>query len=144
MSALPHPHRLAPIDFRALASFRQALRKFLYFSASAAKKVGLTTQHYQALLALKAASIDGQFTVGDLSKELLLRHHSAVELLNRLETRALVRRERSSEDRRKVHIYLTPKGESLIGKLAASHREELRSMVPKMQKALAIVAKRRK
>lgn len=131
-----------PADYRALAAFRSSLRRFLDFSAKAAKKVGLTTQHYQVLLALKAASGQAPVTVGALADELLLRHHSTVELLDRLEERGLVRRVRSTADRRAVELQLTKKGESVIARLATTHHEELSELAPKLRQALRAIGNR--
>ncbi|MBI3886875.1 MAG: MarR family transcriptional regulator [Opitutae bacterium] len=136
------PSPPTPADYRALAAFRNSLRRFLDFSAKAAKHVGLTPQHYQALLALKAASDQGPTTVGALARELLLRHHSAVELLDRLEERNLVRRVRSTSDRRAVELQLTKKGESVIARLAATHHEELSELAPKLRQALRAIGQR--
>jgi DNA-binding MarR family transcriptional regulator len=132
-----------PADYRALAAFRSSLRRFLDFSAKAALRVGLTSQHYQVLLALKAASSKGPLKVGELAAELLLRHHSAVELIDRLENRGLVRRTRSTTDRRIVELRLTSKGESVISRLAATHHEELRQVGPKLRLALRAISRKR-
>lgn len=131
-------------EYQALAAFRHSLRKFLNFSSAAAKRVGLTGQHYQTLLALKASSRQGPLKVGELAAELLLRHHSAVELVDRLAKRGLVRRSRSTEDKRKVELRLTPKGESMIARLAATHHAELSQIGPQLRKALRSIGRQAK
>src|SRR5262249_2934670 len=45
--------KLATRDYAQLAAFRHTLRKFLRFSELAASRVGLTTQHYQAMLVVR-------------------------------------------------------------------------------------------
>ncbi len=123
-------------EYRSLASFRHTLRRFLDFSARAAREAGLTTQHYQAMLVLKAAMPDKPVSIGELARELLLEHHSCVELVDRLAERGLVRRVDSAEDGRRVDLQLTSKGETVIAQLAATHREELRRAGPQIRKAL--------
>ena len=122
-------------EYQQLASFRYALRSFLRFSEAAAEKVGLTAQHYQALLAV-CASADGHVTINDLAKQLLIRHNSAVGLVDRLTSQGLVSREPSSVDGRKVFLRLTAKGDRVLEKLAEVHREELRRIGPQLEALL--------
>lgn len=122
-------------EYRQLASFRYALRSFLRFSEAAAEKVGLTAQHYQALLAV-CATADGHVTINDLAQHLLIRHNSAVGLVDRLTAQGLLAREPSAEDGRKVHLRLTSKGDRVLEKLAEVHREELRRIGPQLEALL--------
>lgn len=121
-------------DYRALAEFRFALRQFLDFSGAAARGVGLTPQQHQALLAIKATALAGRdeaaMTVGELAERLLLKHHSAVELADRLGALDLVQRKTNPKDRRKVSLTLTRKAERLLTSLSAAHLEELRRIRP--------------
>jgi DNA-binding MarR family transcriptional regulator len=119
-------------EYQQLASFRYALRRFLRFSEAAAEKVGLTAQHYQALLAV-CATPGGRITINDLAQQLLIRHNSAVGLVDRLSDQGLVAREPSPEDGRKVHLRLTAKGDRILEKLAEVHREELRRIGPQLE-----------
>ena len=82
---------LEPLEYQQLASFRYSLRTYLRFSEAAAEKLGLTAQHYQALLAVCAAP--GGVTINDLAQQLLIRHNSAVGLVDRLTKRGLLARE---------------------------------------------------
>jgi DNA-binding MarR family transcriptional regulator len=125
-------------EYQQLASFRFALRSFLRFSEVAAEKVGLTAQHYQALLAV-CATADGHVTINDLAKQLLIRHNSAVGLVDRLTTQALVSREASPDDGRKVILRLTSKGDRVLEKLAEVHREELRRIGPQLETLLHLI-----
>jgi DNA-binding MarR family transcriptional regulator len=131
------PQRPAHLDageYQQLASFRYALRGFLRFSEAAAEKVGLTAQHYQALLAV-CASADG-VTINDLAQELMIRHNSAVGLVDRLSDQGLLTREPSPEDGRKVSLRLTAKGDRVLQKLAEVHREELQRIGPQLEALL--------
>jgi len=120
-------------DYRALALFRRALRSFLHFSSEAAVAAGIEPQQYQALLAVRGAADGKAMTVGELAEELLIRPHSAVGLVTRLEKQGLVARERSASDRRQVFVALTPRGLDLLAGLAAAHRDELRKAVPALR-----------
>ena len=128
--------RLGTEDFARLAAFRHALRRFLRFSHAAAGRVGLTGQHYQALLAIRGGSESQQMTVAELAQHLLTKHNSAVGLVDRLAARGLVTRDRVPGDRRKVRVRLTPKGERVLERLALIHREELRTFGPVMRALL--------
>lgn len=123
-----------------MANFRYAIRSFLSFSENAARAAGLEAQQYQALLALKGMPVNQKATVGALAERLLIRHHSAVELAIRLETNRLVRRIRSSGDRREVLIELAPRGEKMLQQLALTHRAELVSAAPTLIRALRGIA----
>lgn len=136
--------RLSTMDFVRLASFRYALRRFFHFSQAAAARAGLTGRQYQALLAIRGGSARGQTTINDLAQNLLIKHHSAVGLVNRLAARNLIRRERMRGDRRKVHVRLTRSGETVLQELASVHRQELRRVGPAIRKVLEELAVRLK
>jgi DNA-binding MarR family transcriptional regulator len=138
---MPRPNRQRPAkldagEYRQLAAFRYALRSFLRFSESAAERVGLTAQHYQAMLAVCASPEDRPLTINDLAQQLLIRHNSAVGLVDRLNDQGLVAREPSPEDGRKVYLRLTAKGHRVLGRLAEVHREELRRIAPQLRQLL--------
>ena len=122
--------KLATRDYARLATFRYALRRFLRFSEAAAARVGLTGQHYQAMLVLRACPDQERVTINDLARHLLIKHNSAVGLVDRLAQEKLIVRETSSADRRKVELRLTPRGREVLAKLAAMHRAELQRVGP--------------
>jgi DNA-binding MarR family transcriptional regulator len=117
-------------DYAQLAAFRHARRAFLHFSDAAAAQVGLTTQHYQAMLVLRGCPDDARVTIGDLAQQLLIKHNSGVGLVDRLVGEKLVVRESSRADRRKVELRLTGRGRQVLAKLAAMHRGELERLGP--------------
>ena len=121
---------LSKAEYEMLAGFRHTLRRFLSFSERSAARVGLTQHQYQALLAVRAHSGPGLLTISELADQMLIKHHSAVGMVDRLEQQGLVRREHSAEDRRKVGIRLTAKGHKVFARLAAAHRAELRRVGP--------------
>src|SRR3954453_12390553 len=108
---------LTDADFAALFGFRYALRRFLAFSAEAAGGAGLTPQQHQALLAIRAGE-GRELIVGALADRLLLRPHSATELVDRMEKLGLVIRTVGQADRRQVTVRLTRKGEQLLNGLS--------------------------
>jgi DNA-binding MarR family transcriptional regulator len=123
-------------EYQQLAAFRYALRSFMRFSESAAERAGLTAQNYQALLAVRACPQGSRLTINDLAQQLMIRHNSAVGLVDRLTRLAFVAREASPEDARKVHLRLTAKGDRVLEKLAEVHREELRRIGPQLEALL--------
>jgi DNA-binding MarR family transcriptional regulator len=56
----------------------------------------------------------------------MLRHHSAVELVNRAELAGIVLRRSDPDDARVIRVRLTAKGSQLLTKLTDAHLEELR------------------
>jgi DNA-binding MarR family transcriptional regulator len=133
--------RLATRDYAQLAALRHALRRFLRFSEDAATDGGLTGQHYQAMLILRACPEDEHVTINDLAQQLLIKHNSAVGLVDRLVRQKLVVREPSSDDRRKVELLLTPRGRQTLAKLAAVHRAELQRIGPILKRFFAQISK---
>lgn len=126
------PRKLSKTEYELLASFRFALRQFLRFSEDAAHGAGLTAQQNQALLAIKGFPGRDRVSVGELAERLQVAHHSAVGLVDRLAAEKLVVREPSEEDRRRVFIALTKKGEEVLEKLASAHRAQLRKIGPEI------------
>ncbi|HET6607789.1 MAG TPA: MarR family transcriptional regulator [Rhodopila sp.] len=127
---------LSPYDYRTLAAFRFALRGFLSFSEAAARAVGLTPRQHQALLGIKAASIDNTASVSQLAAFLILRHNSAVELVDRLEATGLVARKPDSADRRRVLLHLTATGEGCLADLSTVHLAELQRIRAELEDLL--------
>ena len=135
-------YRLKTQDYGKLAAFRQELRQFLRFSEEEAEKVGLTSQHYQAMLILRAEADDGPVTINTLAQHLFIKHNSAVGLVDRLAAEGLVTREASSADRRKVELRLSTRGRAVLAKLAAVHRVELQRIGPALKRVIAQVTGR--
>lgn len=113
-------------EYRSLARFRRGLRTFLHFSEEAARAAGLTPAQHQLLLAIKGRDTEQPPTISDLADNLKLRHHSAVELVDRAAAAALVERRADPDDARCQRVALTPRGEHMLAALSALHRQELR------------------
>jgi DNA-binding MarR family transcriptional regulator len=135
---------LSAADYRELADFRYQIRKFLHFSEEAARVEGLEPQQHQMMLAIKALDEAGEPTIGRLAEHLFIRHHSAVGLIDRLEERRLVARERASDgDRRQVCVRLTRAGEVKLRRLSSMHRAELLTSDPGLVKSLQALLERK-
>lgn len=123
-------------DYRALAAFRFEIRKFLAFSEGAARKAGIEPKQHQLLLAVKGLPEGERPTIRTIAERLVVRHHTVVALVDKLEKSGFVVRERSTEDRREVLIRLTPKGAQLLRNLSTLHREQLKSVGSQMVSTL--------
>ncbi len=123
-------------DYESLAEVRYQLRRFLHFSEQMARDAGLEPQQHQLMLALKGLPEATRPRVGELAERLQIKHHSTVELINRLSSAGCVRRHRGGEDRREVLVALTPKGEKILRELSLHHRAELRKRGPVLITAL--------
>jgi DNA-binding MarR family transcriptional regulator len=123
-------------DYQSLAQFRHQIRRYLRFSDSAVRDSELEPRQYQLLLALKGLPSTVRARIGELAEQLQIQHHSAVELVDRLESSGLVRRERGTHDRREVLVHLTSAGEKVIRELVLHHRAELSTRGPALIDAL--------
>ena len=128
--------RLNQQDYRLLSEFRYQLRCFLEFSEAAATRAGLTSRQHQALLAIKGARAGAVPSVGYLAERLRIRHHSAVELVDRLAEAGLVAREPDPEDRRRVRLKLTPTANEHLARLSVNHLAELNRLRPALLELL--------
>ena len=123
-------------DYALLAGFRYALRQFANYSEDVARKSGLTPRQHQALLAIRGGP-GGTLHVGELAERLLLKPHSASELVQRMVEQGLVRRATDPHDKRQVVLALSQRGETVLEDLSQSHRAELRRLRPMLQELLA-------
>src|SRR5581483_37252 len=120
--------KLTDEDYRALLQLRTGLRRFLRWSEEQANAAGLSAAQHQLLLAIRGHEGPDRPTIGDVAEHLLLRHHSAVGLVDRAVQANLVKRERDGDDHRVVRVSLTPRGERILQSLAAEHLEELQRL----------------
>jgi len=127
---------LTTADYQALAELRHQIRRFLHFSEQAARRAGLEPRQHQLMLSLKGLPPTVRPLIGELAQRLLIEHHSAVELVNRLARGGYVQRERDGKDRRAVLVSLTRKGEKILRDLSLDHRAELRVQGPALTAAL--------
>lgn len=121
--------------YQGLAGFRAALRQFIAASESINRAAGITQQQYQAMLAIKTWPYE-TMSMKDLAEQLLLTHHAAVQLVDRLAKSGLAERKASPEDRRSVLLKLTAGGGALLDDLAAKHLAEMLRQEPALTSSL--------
>ena len=136
---MPVSNTMTVAEFRALAEFRYRIRIFLNGSEEAARKAGLEPQQYALMLALRGLPAGAEPSIRELAERMQLRHHSVVELVDRLERRQYLRRERSRSDRRQVILHLTARGEKILTRLAKQRILELRTAAPALVQSLTAV-----
>ena len=127
---------IRPAEYRALAEFRYQIRRFLHFSEESARQAGLEPVQHQFLLALKGLPGEMSPRVAELATRVQIRHHSAVELSNRLARQGYITRRRSRKDKREVWLALTRKGERVLRTLSLEHQAELQVTGPALVGAL--------
>lgn len=127
---------LPPDLYGALAGFRLALRRFLALSEAALAEAEVTSQQYQAMLVIKTA-VGGRIMMRELSEQMLMHPHGAVQLVDRLSLAGLANRTPSENDRRSVLIGLTPRGEGLLEVLARIHVQGLLANQPLLVESLS-------
>ena len=114
-------------EYQALAELRYLIRKFVREGDAVATEAGLEPQQYLLLLMIRGIPAGQEATVSILAERLALKHHSVVELIDRLESHGYVRRNRGREDRRSVLVSLLPRGERMLEQVAQHRISELRS-----------------
>src|SRR5260221_6878600 len=120
-------------DYERLLNLRTGLRQFLRWSEEQARAVGITPAHHQLLLAIRGHRGREAPTIGDVADALLLRHHSAVGLVDRAASVGLVDRRVDAIDHRIVRLHLTALGARRLRQLSGAHLEELRRLAPRMR-----------
>lgn len=128
--------RLTPADYELLAQFRYALRKFIAFSEAEAAAIGLAPQQHQALLAIKGTPDRDGLYIGEIADRLLIKPHTAAELVDRLVRMDLAQRLPDPADGRRVQVVLTEHAEQLLEDLSVAHLQELHSIRPLLTRLL--------
>ena len=114
-------------EYRALAELRHRIRLFLREGDAKSRQSGLEPQQYLFLLALRGLPAGADATIRNLAERLALKHHSVVELVDRMADHGYVKRNRSRDDRRRVLVSILPRGEKLLEDVARHRISELRS-----------------
>ena len=135
------PKELTTAEYQALAELRYRIRRFLREGDTVATETGLEPQQYLLLLMIRGIPNGQEATVSNLAERLVLKHHSVVELLDRMETHGYVRRSRSREDRRTVLVSLLPRGEKVLEQVAQHRVGELRASGAALANAIAALLK---
>jgi DNA-binding MarR family transcriptional regulator len=127
---------LSGTDYELLAAFRHELRQFLHFSEQAARAAGVHPQQHQAMLVIRGFPKRDFVTVGELALKLKIKPHSAVGLVARMETAGLVTKAADPDDRRRVLIRTTSRGELALKHLSTAHKAELARVGPALKEIL--------
>ncbi|MEO8131755.1 MAG: MarR family transcriptional regulator [Bryobacteraceae bacterium] len=127
---------LSQDQYRDLAEFRRQIRQFLHFSEATAKEHGIEAQQHQLLLAVQGLPAGAKPTIREIASRLFIQHHSAVELVNRLEVTGAIARTAGVGDKREVWVRLTPTGRAILRRLALAHRTELERSGPELARML--------
>jgi DNA-binding MarR family transcriptional regulator len=120
--------RLTDADYEDLLTLRTGLRRFLRWSEQQAETAGITPAQHQLLLAVRGHTDPRGPTIGEVADYLLLRHHSAVGLIDRADDAGLVARVRDPDDHRLVRLKLTAAGSKRLAALSEQHLEELKRL----------------
>lgn len=129
--------QISTSEYQALAELRFRIRKFLHEGDLVARTAGLKPQQYLLLLAVRGLPDGAEASVRTVAGRLGLKHHSTVELIDRLEARGLVKRLRAQDDRRTVRVALRPRGEKLLEEVARHRISELRVSGAELVKAIS-------
>src|SRR5580698_7054137 len=111
---MAHREDLSAEQYRELAEFRRQIRQFLHFSEATAKEQGIEAQQHQLLLAVHGLPEGVKPTIRELAARLFIQHHSAVELIDRLENTGAIARQAGPQDKREVWVRLTPSGRAIL------------------------------
>jgi DNA-binding MarR family transcriptional regulator len=120
-------------DFERLLALRTGLRRFFHWSEQQARLAGITPSQHQLLLAIRGHPDPSGPTVGEVADYLVLRHHSAVGLIDRAVAAGLVLRTPDPGSRSTVRLALTPIGLEKLDALSETHLDELRHLAPAMR-----------
>jgi DNA-binding MarR family transcriptional regulator len=120
-------------DFEHLLELRTGLRRFLRWSEQQAKAAGLTPAKHQLLLAIRGHPDSAGPTISEIADYLVLRHHSAVELIDRTANDGLIKRIPDATSKSVVRVTLTQAGLDKLDALAEAHLQEIAHLAPTMR-----------
>ncbi|MBY0506687.1 MAG: MarR family transcriptional regulator [Bryobacteraceae bacterium] len=103
---------------------------------------GLTVQQYNVLRILRGAGQTGLPTL-DIGERMIEQTPGITRLLDRLEAKKMVRRQRSTQDRRQVFCWITPAGLKLLAEIDAPIEQTGEAVFAKLDEAeiRALIAK---
>jgi len=94
-----------------MQSLRRIIKTLQNYSHKVSEEYGITGPQ---LWALKTLSINENLSLGELSKRMYLHPSTVSGVMDRLEKKEYVFRERDQRDRRVVKVQLTPRGKRLV------------------------------
>ena len=122
--------RVASLDWAKLADlaeFRYQLRRFVSFSEAASESAGISAQQYQLLQVVATVPADKESSISYIAERMVVRHNTAVELVDRAEKAGLVHRVADRNDHRRSLVEITPRGNDLLAELVPIHLAEVRT-----------------
>jgi len=99
------------ISYDVLVTLRQIIRATDMHSKQLVKRYGLTAPQ---LMVLKEIMADEDINIGKVAKKVSLSQATVTNIIDRLEARGMVTRERSSEDKRRVMVRVTDKTRDIL------------------------------
>jgi DNA-binding MarR family transcriptional regulator len=136
-------HTISDAEYRALAELRYRIRHFIQEGDAAAQRANLEPQQYLMLLAIRGLPQRAPATIRTLAERMAVKHHSAVELIDRLESHGLARRSRSAGDKREVRVSLMPRGSKLLERVARERLSELKASGAALANAITALVERK-
>ncbi|MBL8471816.1 MAG: MarR family transcriptional regulator [Rhodocyclaceae bacterium] len=128
--ATPAKENTVDTALDVLQRFRVLIRAAQRHSQWVEKRTGLSGAQLWVLQEL--AEVPG-LRVGELADCMALHQSTASNLVDKLETGGLLRRERTAADQRVVKLYLTEKGQAMIAKAPAPARGILPEALRKLE-----------
>ena len=126
----------APERLSELAEFRYQLRKFLSFSENVSESRGIPAQQYQLLQVVAVVPEGQESSISYIAERMMVRHNSAVELVDRAEKSGLVRRVSDESDHRRSLLEITERGAEVLTELVAEHLSEIEANGPEIKRSL--------
>ena len=130
---------VVPARLKELAEFRYRMRRFLSFSEMASEAVGISAQQYQVLQVVAAVPAGQESSISYIAERMVVRHNSAVELVDRAEKAGLVRRVADESDHRRSLVEITARGGEVLTQLAERHLMEIEAEGPEIARALQML-----
>jgi DNA-binding MarR family transcriptional regulator len=130
------PRKVTDEEYRRIFAFRIGIRRFLDWSRRQAETAGITATQHQLLLTIRGIDHRSGATVGQIADSLALRHHSAVELVDRAVEKGLVQRLEDNADKRVVRVKLTSKGGRILEAITLGNLKELTRLAPELTRLL--------
>ncbi len=131
LSSAKSLHRFDSLEQEAYLNLWQTYDRLKSLEEEVFGRVELSAQQYNALRLLRSVH-PGAMPTLTLGRRLISRAPDMTRLLDRLEKRGLLSRERLSENRRVVEVRITSSGKKLLDELYASvqecHRQQLGHM----------------
>ncbi|MGH2448400.1 MAG: MarR family winged helix-turn-helix transcriptional regulator [Chloroflexota bacterium] len=115
-------------DYRDQSDFRTALRTFLRYAEEQSRQLGITPQQHLVLVVTRGHRDYPRVAIGDLARALQLRQSSTSLLVDRCVKRGLLHREEDPRDRRRVMVWLTDEGQTLLDRITLANRKEMGSL----------------